>query len=91
MKIHEYQAKQILSNYGVQIPQGEVADTPSKAREIADKIGPKVVLKAQVHAGGRGKGGGIKLVKNPQEAEEIVILGRALPPIPGAVIPAQSR
>jgi len=71
MKIHEYQAKQILNKYGVQIPQGEVADTPSKAREIADKIGPKVVLKAQVHAGGRGKGGGIKLAKNPQEAEKI--------------------
>ncbi len=71
MKIHEYQAKQILDKYGVQIPRGEVADTPSKAREIAGKIGPKVVLKAQVHAGGRGKGGGIKLAKNPQQAEKI--------------------
>ena len=71
MKIHEYQAKQILDKYGVQIPRGEVTETPSKAREIADKIGPKVVLKAQVHAGGRGKGGGIKLAKNPQEAEKI--------------------
>ncbi|NIO49174.1 MAG: ADP-forming succinate--CoA ligase subunit beta [Candidatus Aminicenantes bacterium] len=71
MKIHEYQAKQILSKYSVQIPRGEVASTPSRAREIADKIGPKVVLKAQVHAGGRGKGGGIKLAKNPQEAEKI--------------------
>ena len=71
MKIHEYQAKQILDKYGVRIPQGEVADTPSRAREIADKIGPKVVLKAQVHAGGRGKGGGIKLVNSPQEAEKI--------------------
>jgi succinyl-CoA synthetase beta subunit len=71
MKIHEYQAKQILSKYDVQIPRGEVAEAPSKAREIADKIGPKVVLKAQVHAGGRGKGGGIKLAKNPQEAEKI--------------------
>lgn len=71
MKIHEYQAKQILSKYDVQIPRGEVADNPSRAREIADKIGPRVVLKAQVHAGGRGKGGGIKLAKNPQEAEKI--------------------
>jgi succinyl-CoA synthetase beta subunit len=71
MKIHEYQAKQILSKYDVQIPRGEVAEAPSKAREIADKIGPKVVLKAQVHAGGRGKGGGIKLVNNAQEAEKI--------------------
>jgi succinyl-CoA synthetase beta subunit len=71
MKIHEYQAKQILSKYDVQIPRGEVAEVPSKAREIADRVGPKVVLKAQVHAGGRGKGGGIKLAKNAQEAEKI--------------------
>ena len=70
MKIHEYQAKHILNAHGVPIPEGEVADTPSKAREITDKIGPKVVLKAQVHAGGRGKGGGIKLAGNPQEAEK---------------------
>ncbi len=71
MKIHEYQAKQILNKYGVQIPKGEVTDEPSKAREIADKVGPKVVLKAQVHAGGRGKGGGIKLASSSQEAEKI--------------------
>ncbi len=71
MKIHEYQAKKILDQYGVQIPRGEVTDNPSRAREIAEKVGPKVVLKAQVHAGGRGKGGGIKLVGNPQEAEKI--------------------
>ena len=71
MKIHEYQAKQILSQFGVQIPRGEVADTPSKAREIAEKIGPKVVLKALVHAGGRGKGGGIKLVNTPEETEKL--------------------
>jgi succinyl-CoA synthetase beta subunit len=71
MKIHEYQAKKILSRFGVQIPQGEVADTASKAREITAKIGPKVVLKAQVHTGGRGKGGGIKLARSPQEAEKI--------------------
>ncbi len=71
MKIHEYQAKKILDKYGLQIPRGEVADTPSKAREIAEKIGSKVVLKAQVHAGGRGKGGGIKLASNPEEAEKV--------------------
>jgi len=70
MKIHEYQAKQILKAHGVQIPQGEVADSASKAREIAEKIGAKVVLKAQVHAGGRGKGGGIKLAGSPEEAEK---------------------
>jgi succinyl-CoA synthetase beta subunit len=71
MKIHEYQAKQILNKFGVPTPQGEVAENPSKAREVAQKIGPKAVLKAQVHAGGRGKGGGIKLAGNPQEAEQI--------------------
>jgi succinyl-CoA synthetase beta subunit len=71
MKIHEYQAKQILSKFGVQIPKGEVADTPEKARQISQQIGPRVVLKAQVHAGGRGKGGGIKLVNGPEEAERI--------------------
>jgi succinyl-CoA synthetase beta subunit len=71
MKIHEYQAKKILDQYGVKIPRGEVTDNPSNAREIAEKVGPRVVLKAQVHAGGRGKGGGIKLAGNPQEAENI--------------------
>lgn len=71
MKIHEFQAKQILSRFNVRIPRGEVADTPSKAREIAEKIGPRVVLKAQVHAGGRGKGGGIKLAGSSNEAEKL--------------------
>jgi len=71
MKIHEYQAKKILDQYGVQIPRGEVAENASKAREIAEKVGPNVVLKAQVHAGGRGKGGGIRLAANPDEAEKI--------------------
>jgi succinyl-CoA synthetase beta subunit len=70
MKIHEYQAKQILAKYGVQIPRGEVAETPDKAAEIAQRIGPRVVLKAQIHAGGRGKGGGIKVVNSAQEARE---------------------
>ncbi len=71
MKIHEYQAKQILSRFNVNIPKGEVTDSPAKAREIAEKIGPRVVLKAQVHAGGRGKGGGIKLAQDPSEAEKL--------------------
>ena len=71
MKIHEYQAKQILSKFGVQIPLGEVAFTSSEAKEIAQKIGPRVVLKAQIHAGGRGKGGGVKIANTPQEAETI--------------------
>lgn len=71
MKIHEYQAKQILSRFGVQIPRGEVAETSAEALKIAEKIDSRVVLKAQIHAGGRGKGGGIKLASNPQEAEKI--------------------
>jgi succinyl-CoA synthetase beta subunit len=71
VKIHEYQAKQILAKYGVQIPKGEVAETAEKAAEIAAKIGPRVVLKAQIHAGGRGKGGGIKLANGADEAKKL--------------------
>ena len=71
MKIHEYQAKQILAKYGVQIPKGEVAETAEKAAEIAGKIGPKVVLKAQIHAGGRGKGGGIKPANGAEDAKKL--------------------
>ncbi len=80
MKIHEFQAKDILSKFGVPIPKGEVAETPGQAREIANKIGPRVVVKAQVHAGGRGKGGGVKLANNPEEAEKLAdeILGMNL-------------
>ncbi len=70
MKIHEYQAKSILSQYGVRIPRGEVAETAEQAYEIAKEIGPRVVVKAQIHAGGRGKGGGVKLAQNPEEARE---------------------
>jgi succinyl-CoA synthetase beta subunit len=71
MKIHEYQAKQILARYGVRIPRGEVAYTKEEAREVAHRLGGTVVVKAQIHAGGRGKGGGIKLAKTPEDAEEI--------------------
>ncbi|MFW6159990.1 MAG: ADP-forming succinate--CoA ligase subunit beta [Acidobacteriota bacterium] len=71
MKIHEYQAKSILSRFGVQIPRGDVAETPEKAYQIAQEIGSTVVLKAQVHAGGRGKGGGIKLAQNAEEAKNL--------------------
>ena len=55
MKIHEFQAKKILKKYGVPIPRGEVAKTPAKAQKVAEKLGGKVVVKAQIHAGGRGK------------------------------------
>ena len=80
MKIHEYQGKQIISKYGVRIPRGEVANTPAEVFNIAEKIGPRVVVKAQIHAGGRGKGGGVKLAENPHDAEKIAgeILGMTL-------------
>ncbi len=71
MKIHEYQAKGILAKHGVRVPRGEVAYTKEEAREIAKKLGATVVVKAQIHAGGRGKGGGVKLAKSPEEAEQI--------------------
>lgn len=71
MKIHEYQAKSILREYGVRTPQGEVADTAAKARAIAEKLGTfPVVVKSQVLVGGRGKAGGIKLAKSVDEAEQ---------------------
>jgi len=70
MNIHEYQAKSILAKYGVAVPRGKVADTPAEAEAIAKEFGTPVVVKAQIHAGGRGKGGGVKLAKNPDEARE---------------------
>lgn len=71
MKIHEYQAKQILSQHGVAVPRGDVAETPAQAAEIAARLGPPVVLKAQIHAGGRGKGGGIKVARSVDEARAL--------------------
>jgi len=71
MKIHEYQAKQILTRYGVRIPRGEIADSKEEARKIAEKLGGTVVVKAQIHAGGRGKGGGVKLARSPEQAEQL--------------------
>jgi succinyl-CoA synthetase beta subunit len=71
LKIHEYQAKGILSQYGVPIPAGEVARTPEEAEAAAKKIGGPVVVKAQIHAGGRGKGGGVKRAANVEEAAAI--------------------
>ena len=80
MKIHEYQAKEILGEFGVPVPRGRVASTPQEARQIAQELGGKVVVKAQIHAGGRGKGGGIKLANSPQEAEQVAgqIIGMQL-------------
>jgi succinyl-CoA synthetase beta subunit len=72
VKIHEYQAKSIFARHGVPIPKGEVAFTPAEAAEIARRLGGgTVVVKAQIHAGGRGKGGGVKLAKNADEAERV--------------------
>lgn len=70
MNIHEYQAKDILRGYGVPIPPGEVATTPAEAEAIAKKYGTAVMVKAQVHAGGRGKAGGVKFCKTPADAKE---------------------
>jgi len=70
VNIHEYQAKDILRAVGVPIPPGEIATTPDEAEAIASRIGKMVVVKAQVHAGGRGKAGGVKLAKTPAEARE---------------------
>ncbi|MGA2362686.1 MAG: ADP-forming succinate--CoA ligase subunit beta [Candidatus Aminicenantales bacterium] len=75
MRIHEYQAKRILAGHGLRVPRGEVADSPDRVGEIARKMGSPVVLKAQVHAGGRGRGGGIRSAETPERAEE---LGRAM-------------
>jgi len=68
MKIHEYQAKQLLSKYGVTVPRGEVVETPEQARAAAERLGLPVVVKAQIHAGGRGKGGGVKLARTVDDA-----------------------
>lgn len=80
MKIHEYQAKAILAKYGVPVPRGEVAGTPEEAAAAAKRIGGSVVIKAQIHAGGRGKAGGVKVAAGVNEAEEQArkILGMTL-------------
>jgi len=80
MKVHEYQAKSLLSRFGVAVPRGEVTDTATEAREIAKRLGGPVVVKAQIHAGGRGKGGGIRVARDAEEAFEHAkaILGMTL-------------
>jgi succinyl-CoA synthetase beta subunit len=69
VKVHEYQAKELLAGYGVPVPKGRVASTAAEAKQIAAELGVPVVVKAQIHAGGRGKGGGIKLAGTPDETE----------------------
>jgi succinyl-CoA synthetase beta subunit len=80
VKIHEFQAKEMLRAFGVPVPRGEVAETPQQARDVARGLGGRVVVKAQIHAGGRGKGGGVKVVDGPEAAESaaVQILGMML-------------
>ncbi len=77
MKLHEYQARDLLARFGIPVTGGGVAVTPAEARAIAEQIGGPVVVKAQVHVGGRGKAGGVKIAQNPDEAEQVAgqILG----------------
>jgi succinyl-CoA synthetase beta subunit len=84
VNIHEYQAKEILRSLGVPVPAGEVATTPQEAGTIARRLGKTVVIKAQVHAGGRGKAGGVKLAKTPEEARQHAsrILGMEIKGLP---------
>jgi succinyl-CoA synthetase beta subunit len=81
MKIHEYQGKELFRGYGIPVPNGIIASTPEEAKAAAQKLGtPVVVVKAQIHAGGRGKGGGIKIAKSPDEAaaKAAELLGKPL-------------
>src|ERR1051326_9041476 len=80
MNIHEYQAKELLKRYGVPVPLGKVASTPQEAKAAAVELGCRCVVKAQIHAGGRGKAGGVKLAENPDDAEKKAaeILGKKL-------------
>ncbi|HEY9425720.1 MAG TPA: ADP-forming succinate--CoA ligase subunit beta [Gemmatimonadaceae bacterium] len=84
MNIHEYQAKDIFRRHGIPVPPGEVASTPEEAEQIARQYGGTVVVKAQVHAGGRGKAGGVKLAKTPAEAKTLAsqILGLRIKDLP---------
>jgi succinyl-CoA synthetase beta subunit len=80
VNLHEFQAREILRRYGIPVPDGEVARTPAEARAAATRLGGAVVVKAQVHAGGRGKAGGVKLAKDAAEAEAVAgrILGMTI-------------
>ena len=80
MKIHEFQAKQLLKSFGVAVPEGSVAESADRARAVAEQMGRAVVVKAQIHAGGRGKAGGVRVAKTPNEAHSAAtgILGRKL-------------
>src|ERR1700730_11125972 len=81
MNIHEFQAKQVLSRFGVPVPKGLPASTPEEAAKAFESLGhPKAVIKAQIHAGGRGKAGGVKLISSAEEARDFAVklLGKPL-------------
>ncbi|HLC06146.1 MAG TPA: ADP-forming succinate--CoA ligase subunit beta [Anaerolineales bacterium] len=84
MKLHEYQAKQVFSQFGIPIPRGRIASSASEAKSIAQELGGRVVVKSQVLVGGRGKAGGIRLANSPSEAEEVAtqILGMQVKGLP---------
>jgi succinyl-CoA synthetase beta subunit len=84
MKIHEYQARELMNEFGIRTNEGQVVSTPEAAAEVARQIGGTVVIKAQVLVGGRGKAGGVKLAKSPEEAEEKArhILGLSIKGLP---------
>ncbi len=84
MKLHEYQSKIIFSKYGIPIPKGRVAATSQEAKQIAEELGGRTVIKSQVLVGGRGKAGGIRLAKSPDEAEDLaaLILGMTIKDLP---------
>lgn len=84
MKLHEYQSKNIFSDYGIPIPRGRIAATAREAKSVAEELGGRVVVKAQVLVGGRGKAGGIRLVESPEEAEDAAtdILGMTIKGLP---------
>ena len=73
MKLHEFQAKELLSQYGIPVPHGKVASTPNEVADITNELGGKVVIKAQAHTGGRGKGGGVKIANNVDEARQLAV------------------
>jgi succinyl-CoA synthetase beta subunit len=84
MRLHEYQSKQLFARYRIPIPKGRVASTAEEAKHVAEELGGRVVIKAQVLVGGRGKAGGIRLAKNPKEAEDLAttILGMEIKGLP---------
>lgn len=84
MKLHEYQSKHIFARYGIPIPKGRIAGTAGEVKQISEEFGTNVIIKSQVLVGGRGKAGGIRLVKSPQEAQEVAtsILGMEIKGLP---------